>query len=689
MKINTNYTAMNKILNLLSTICIIVLFASSCEKEPIIELSQSSFGFSDQGGSQTISFSTNKNWSATVSGGTWCTISTESGSSEVKSITVTVIANDTYDDRSATITIKSEELSKVITISQSKSKAILITKNRYEVGTTGGSISVELRTNIDYDVIIPAENQSWITNTTTKGLITTNLTFSIAANATYDNRQGKIILKEKTSVLTDTIYVYQYQKDAIILSSKTENVSSYSLMFEVELRTNIDFEIIIPEYAKSWISYTATKSLRTETLLLSIAENKSNEIRSAEIYIKNKANSFQDTLTINQQEQFVCWINKMGTLSTILNQTQKDTISKMIVRGEINKTDFEVMKNQMPELRYLDLKDVKCEGDMIPFEALGGRNPNKNINTLILPLSIKTIYSRAFEECTGLTSSLNFPEGLKVIGISAYKNCTGLSGSLMFPAGLETIEIGAFENCTGFTGSLNLPDGLKKLGKAAFYKCHGFTGSLNLPDGLTTIGESTFEGCYGFTGTLNLPDGLKTIDIWAFLGCYGFTGSLNFPDGLTKIGSSAFWQCYGFNGSLNLPHDLTTIGEGAFAYCSGLTGTLSLPAGLTTIGDYAFAICSSLTGLEIGNSLTTINKFAFYQCSKLTGSVTFPTSLISIGEGGFKLCNSVKAFRFPHTTPPQYYTDILPSGAVVEVPYSAVATYKATEGWKNYNIVGY
>lgn len=111
---------MNNIINFLSVFCIIALIATSCEKEPILEVSQSSFTISDQGSSQTISFSTNKDWSASISGGTWCTISPASGSSDVKSITVTVTANDTYDDRSATITIKAEELTKVITGNTSK-----------------------------------------------------------------------------------------------------------------------------------------------------------------------------------------------------------------------------------------------------------------------------------------------------------------------------------------------------------------------------------------------------------------------------------------------------------------------------------------------------------------------------------------------------------------------------------------
>lgn len=291
---------MNKIINLLSVFCFIAVIATSCEKEPILEVSQSSFSFSDQGSSQTISFSTNKDWTASVSGGTWCTISPSSGNSDVKSITVSVTANDTYDDRSATITIKAEELTKVITISQPKNKAILLTKDRYEVGTAGGSISVELRANIEYDVTIPTENQSWITNTTTKGLITSNLIFAIAANSTYDSRQGKIIIKEKTSTLSDTVYVSQTQKDAIILTQKTVNVADTLIVISIELKSNVSYMVTIPFAAQLWIKQLQTKALKTESLQFEIARNIAFQPRSAEIIIMKSLSTLADTLIINQ-----------------------------------------------------------------------------------------------------------------------------------------------------------------------------------------------------------------------------------------------------------------------------------------------------------------------------------------------------------------------------------------------------
>jgi len=91
----------------------------------------------------------------------------------------------------------------------------------------------------------------------------------------------------------------------------------------------------------------------------------------------------------------------------------------------------------------------------------------------------------------------------------------------------------------------------------------------------------------------------------------------------------------------------------------------------------------------MGNNIVTINSYAFTNCGNISGNVVFPISLASIRNGGFRGCNKVDAFRFPHTTPLPYNTDMLPGGATVEVPTSAVTTYKAADGWKNHNIVGY
>jgi len=804
-----------------------------------------------------------------------------------ETLTLNIAENKDYDGRSTEIYVKDKKtnLQDTLTINQAANTGLIVSEDKYELSNDGGTFNVEVKANIDYKVTI---SDNWITQIKTRGLTTTNLTFTVAKNESYNNREGSITISQTNGDLSSTITVYQSQENAIILSEKEVEVSDRSQTLDVVIKTNIDFDVTIKEDGKDWVSYTPTRGLREETISLNISENHTDRTRSTEVYIKDKATNLQETLIINQtgKEPGVYYVERMGTLGSMLSQTQKDTITTMIVKGEINKADFDVMKKQMPKLKYLDLKDVKCEDDKIPYRALGGTydpsndTSNKNITTIILPHSVTSIGEDAFLSCTGLTGSLVLPTGLTTIGRDAFSDCPNLTGTLNLPDGLKTIEDYAFFNCSGFTGplklpagltkigagafmycfgfngsltlpadltviehsafwgcsglsgSLNLPEGLTTIGRGAFLACKGFTGSLilpdgliniedvafsecrgftgtliipnvqttiganvfekctgftdfklpaglekiptglfsgctgltgilNLPDELTTVGYNSFAGCTGLTGSLNIPLGVTTIEGNAFKNCTGFTGSLILPDGLTTIGASAFEDCTGFTGSLNLPEKLTTIEQAAFAGCTGLsgslnlpdglkivqdwafyncinlsgklilpknltfigesafsdcigftgslnippgvttlkgrafqnctgfTGSLILPDGLTTIGERAFQYCRGLTEVILGKSLTTIYDEAFYGCSSISEKIIFPKSLISTRKESFYECNKVEVFQFPHTTPLGYYPNMLPSNATVEVPAEAVETYKSTNGWKDYNIVGY
>ena len=604
-----------------------------------------------------------------------------------------IAENDTYEARSTELYVKNKasKIQDTLTIYQKSNLGLLVTPSEFNLSYEATTIEVDVQTNVEYGVII---SDDWITEITTKGLSSIIRSFSISKNETFGNREGTIMIKQKNGTLSSTIKINQSQEDVIILSNKSFELSSDSHTLEIEVKTNVDFEVIIPEVANSWVSYTGTKALRTEILLLNIAANDSDATRSTELYVKNKANNLQDTLTIKQDgnELGVYRVTKMGTLGTLLNQTQKDTITKMIVRGEINKADFEVMKSQMPQLRYVDLKDVECENDEIPAEAFGDweyTKANKIITTIIFPTSINTIGYQAFYQCKGLTGSLNLPDGLTTIREKAFAGCDGIIGPLALPDGLKTISQFAFAGCANFTGSLTLPAGLKTIGQAAFSGCIGFKGSLILPDSLTTLDSDAFYYCQGFTGSLTLPDGLTTIGNEAFRMCTGFNGLLKLPAGLATIGDYAFEGCRGLTGSLVLPDGVTTIGGNAFWGCLSFTGTLTIPDGVTTIGGGAFGYCSGISGLVLGNNITTIYEAAFKKCINILGNVVFPIGLVSIRSEAFTDCDKVKAFRFPHTTPPQYFSNMFPAGATVEVPNAAVDTYKATAGWKDYNIVGY
>ena len=50
--------------------------------------------------------------------------------------------------------------------------------------------------------------------------------------------------------MADTIHVYQAQKDELILTQDTYYVSSEGENINVELKSNVDYDVIMPEDVK-------------------------------------------------------------------------------------------------------------------------------------------------------------------------------------------------------------------------------------------------------------------------------------------------------------------------------------------------------------------------------------------------------------------------------------------------------
>lgn len=182
-----------------------------------------------------------------------------------------------------------------------------------------------------------------------------------------------------------------------------------------------------------------------------------------------------------------------------LTETERNAITALKVTtpsGVLKKADFDIMKLNMPNLTYLDLKDATCENNTIPSQALGGYDNlnNKKISTIILPTSITKIDNLAFYKCTGLSGSLNLPSGLKTLVSHAFHDCPGLTGALVLPASLESIGEQAFANCTGFT-SLTFGANIKTLGERAFQTCSNIAGIIVLPSSLTGMAGGVFCTC--------------------------------------------------------------------------------------------------------------------------------------------------------------------------------------------------
>lgn len=353
-----------------------------------------------------------------------------------------------------------------------------------------------------------------------------------------------------------------------------------------------------------------------------------------------------------------------GKLKEAITALGKDytTLRNLKITGEINAEDFYFMRDHMPRLTALNLKEVRIKAmckpgegeegydDQIPGSAFYYQHTNggsQSLTRIILPDRLRAIGGNAFYGCNNLTGSLVIPEGVTEIRRGAFNGCSGLNGTLTLPSTLRKLGNnwdsdtadegtdyygGVFQNCSNLTGNLVLPNNLELIRGYCFAACSGLSGELRLPEKLKHMGRSAFSFCPGLTGSLTIPQGLSTIPVEAFSDS-GFNGTLTLHDGITNISILAFNNCH-FKGELRLPKNLRTISERAFTN-NDFSGELKLPPSVEHIGSYAFTNNWRITGiLSIPEGVVSIGQEAFAGCKMLEG-VIFPESMETIRQRAF------------------------------------------------------
>ncbi|WP_444363893.1 leucine-rich repeat protein [Prevotella sp.] len=402
--------------------------------------------------------------------------------------------------------------------------------------------------------------------------------------------------------------------------------------------------------------------------------------------------------------EYVVINSTAGYLKDSIAASHKDftMVKRMKLTGTINAYDFVFMRDSMPKLTALNLKNVRIKGlnvktdfigymvggimyhdgeakdDVLPPYCLGDK---KTLTSVVLPDVLKRIERNAFTR-SGLTGSLNIPEGVVEIGDNAFLD-NDFTGVLALPSTLKKIDSGAFANAA-FICPLNLPDGIEEIGDDCFNNCRNLYGNLILPSHLKKLGSNAFRGCTGLKGDLVIPKSLTRISWQAFESC-GLGGRLQLHDGITSIGYRAFSN-NGFIGELELPKSLTGLYGGNFEG-NNFSGSFKIPKGLTSISDEAFSYCTFEGEMEIPDGIMCIHKRTFYN-SKNLQKIILPSELELIEEAAFQGCKSLRVIECKSPVPPLVIStafDGVPlEDLTVIVPKSALNDYKSSESWSRF-----
>ena len=204
----------------------------------------------------------------------------------------------------------------------------------------------------------------------------------------------------------------------------------------------------------------------------------------------------------------------------------------------------------------------------------------KNLNTISLPDTIKTISKEAFYD-SGI-ENIHLPENLRQIGTMAF------AGS-----GLKDIVI---------------PNKIKKLGDYAFYNCIELT-AVTLPESVTKIPSGIFEDCCSLK-TVNVPN-VDTICDHAFYGCKNLE-TFDFSK-LQSLDLMAF--AYTGIREAVFSDKFSQLGISAFHHCKNLQTVDMKACKIQEISYQCFCCCESLKNVQLPQDVTAFDSDCFFMAN--------------------------------------------------------------------------
>ena len=677
---------------------------TSCEKEPILSLSVQQITAPSSGNSTSVIVNANNPW--TVSGNDWCTVSPSSGDGGEVSVTVTVKENTTYDARNCTLTFTSAGLMASILVNQESNYGIVLPKDTYEISSDAQQISVEVKANVEYDITINAE---WIMQSSTRALTSKTYVFNVDANSTYDAREGSITITEKNSGKSEVIKVKQAQKDAIIISSKEYNLSCDAQNVEVKLQTNVDFDILIPDSAKDWVSHISTRALMDKILELDIKANEGYDARACEVILKMKNNILADTIKINQAQKDTLFLN----VDTIEVKSKGETINCELNSNIEYICEINEGEDWIKRVSTRGLTEFKETFEILSNEAFSPRtgsiifkNIEKNIadTLLINQHQIDTVFTDRKDikatwkggeyvvtVCSNVQFEIKMPEWViekeKTISEEGDLVVTTYTFKVEENLDIEKDDYIIFlwnnegkdteskihihqECCTielleaGTLHTLLTADQINKL-RAITISGH-INGTdiiiikrfdkvqyFNIEKVKIVSGGKPYNTAYGDVYTED-----NIIGKSMFYGCFnGNDATVILPESVISIGMEAFMGCNIVD--LTLPKSLKKTGNSAFAFCRKLT-KINFPEGMLEIGHDSFGECPIET-ITIPSTMTTIGSWAFYGNTALKHLIikAMPSTLNTIGADAFYGAYEQTVVHIPQGTRDIYYlTDL-------------------------------
>ena len=211
-------------------------------------------------------------------------------------------------------------------------------------------------------------------------------------------------------------------------------------------------------------------------------------------------------------EPVVIEVQTAGSLSSLIEESQKNQITDLTVTGNLDGTDIRFIR----EMAGRDSDGKETEGILATLNLAGATIVSGGDYYYKEYFEYKTsdneIGENMFINCN--LSSIVMPDNITVIGTGAFKGCVNLV-SVSIPEKVTNIKSSAFEGCSQLE-SVVFPQNITELGGQSFKGCKALK-TFTFPK-VTSLADEILSGCDALV-SVTIPETVKAVASLVFAGC--------------------------------------------------------------------------------------------------------------------------------------------------------------------------
>ncbi len=278
-------------------------------------------------------------------------------------------------------------------------------------------------------------------------------------------------------------------------------------------------------------------------------------------------------------------------ITAALDNSDLDSVTEIVITGSnsITFADCRYIVENATVGQTWDVSGITFQNNTIGYSAFSYYDDSKSgpthdsFSRIILPNTLRTIESFAFDSCNQLTNIV-IPNSVVSIGHFAFIDCIQFT-NIVIPDSVETIGQQAFLGCTSLE-TIVIGSSVHTIGNSAFRDCSSLT-SITLPS-ITTIEAPVFDGCTALSNiTLNVVSDTTLTDVDKLNGVT-LPNELTFSNITVQSGQTLTLDC-----DFTIAAGKSIVNDGTLVLTPG--STLTINGTFTNNGTLVLTLGSTLT----------------------------------------------------------------------------------------------